>query len=66
MRNTYRVLLQLQIWADAHGQDLIEYALTAGFIAVTAAAISPNIANSVSTIFSRITSVLPASTGPTG
>jgi len=66
VRNTYRVLLQLQIWADAHGQDLIEYALTAGFIAVTAAAISPNIANSVSTIFSRITSVLPASTGPTG
>ena len=66
MRETYGVLLRLRIWTDKHGQDLIEYALVAGFLAVTAAALSPNIASSVSTIFSRITSVLPASTSPSG
>jgi pilus assembly protein Flp/PilA len=66
VRDTYRVVLQLRIWADARGQDLIEYALVAGFLAVTAAALSPNIASSVSTICSRITSVLPASTGVGG
>ncbi|HUA18065.1 MAG TPA: hypothetical protein VMB25_04925 [Bryobacteraceae bacterium] len=66
MRDTYRLLIQFRIWTETRGQDLIEYALVAGFLAVTAAALSPNIASSVSTIFSRITSVLPASTGPSG
>jgi len=66
VRDINRLLLRLRIWADVRGQDLVEYALVAGFLAVTAAALSPNIASSVSTIFSRITSVLPASTGPSG
>lgn len=66
VRDAYEVLLRLRIWADTRGQDLIEYALVAGFLAVTAAALSPNIASNVSVIFSRIESVLPASTGPSG
>ena len=40
------------------GQDLIEYALMAGFVAVAAGAIMPNIASSISTIFSQVSSVL--------
>lgn len=52
------MLLQLKIWKDQRGQDLIEYALMAGFVAVAAGAIMPNVANSVSTIFSKIGSVL--------
>ena len=66
MRDTYRILWKLWIWADERGQDLVEYALVAGFFAVTAAAISPEVASSVSTIMSRIITVLPGSTGPTG
>ncbi len=66
VRHTYGVLLRLRIWADARGQDLVDYALVAGFLAVTAAALSPTIASSVSVIFSRVTVVLPASTGPSG
>jgi Flp pilus assembly pilin Flp len=40
------------------GQDLIEYALMAGFVAVAAGAIMPNVANSISLIFSQIASVM--------
>jgi pilus assembly protein Flp/PilA len=51
-------LLRLRIWKDTRGQDLIEYALMAGFVAVAAGAIMPNVASSISTIFSEVTSVL--------
>jgi Flp pilus assembly pilin Flp len=47
-----------QSWKDKRGQDLIEYALMAGFVAVAAGAIMPNIASSISTIFSQIASVM--------
>ena len=49
-----------QLAGDAQGQDLIEYALMAGFVAVAAGAIMPNVASSISTIFSQISSVLTA------
>jgi len=51
-------LFQLRIWKDTRGQDLIEYALMAGFVAVAAGAIMPNVASSISTIFSQVSSVL--------
>jgi Flp pilus assembly pilin Flp len=44
--------------AETRGQDLIEYALMAGFVAVAAGAIMPNVASSISTIFSQVSSVL--------
>lgn len=40
------------------GQDMVEYALLAGFIAVAAGALLPNISGSISTIFSRLVSYL--------
>ncbi|HLH38035.1 MAG TPA: hypothetical protein VKX39_02715 [Bryobacteraceae bacterium] len=52
------LILKLQIWKDTRGQDLIEYALMAGFVAVAAGAIMPNVATSISTIFSKISSVM--------
>ena len=51
-------LLRFRIWKNTQGQDLIEYALMAGFVAVAAGAIMPNVASSISTIFSQISSVL--------
>ena len=45
---------------NTSGQDLIEYALMAGFVAVAAAAIMPNIAPSISTIFSQVNSAMAA------
>jgi pilus assembly protein Flp/PilA len=49
---------KLRIWKDTKGQDLIEYALMAGFVAVAAGAIMPGVATSISTIFSKISSTL--------
>ena len=45
---------------DVRAQDLIEYALMAGFIAVASAAVMPQIASSISTVFSKISSVMSA------
>ena len=52
------LVLKLQVWKDTRGQDLIEYALMAGFVAVAAGAIMPGVATSISTIFSKIASVM--------
>ena len=44
-----------RMWTDARGQDLIEYALIAGFVAVAAGAIFPaTLMPDVSKIFSTL------------
>lgn len=48
----------VRIWKDRRGQDLIEYALMAGFVAVAAGAVMPAVAGSISTIFSQVSSVM--------
>jgi Flp pilus assembly pilin Flp len=47
-------------WQETAGQDLVEYSLMAGFVAVAAGALWPPVATSISTIFSKITSLLTA------
>ncbi len=47
-----------RIWRELQAQDLIEYALMAGFVAVSAGALMPGVAGSISTIFSKVASVL--------
>jgi pilus assembly protein Flp/PilA len=42
---------------NERGQDMVEYALLAGFIAVAAGATLPGISTSISTIFSKMASV---------
>jgi len=54
------LLLKLKVMKDTKGQDLIEYALMAGFVAVAAGAIMPGVATSISTIFSKVSSVMTA------
>ena len=58
-----RFLWRLKIWKDTRGQDLIEYALMAGFVAVAAGALMPNVSQAISTIFGKIQSVLTAAGG---
>lgn len=58
-RSKYLSLIcRLHIWRDDRGQDLIEYALMAGFVAIAAGAIMPGVSSSISRIFSKITSVM--------
>jgi pilus assembly protein Flp/PilA len=50
----------LNVCKRTNGQDLIEYALMAGFVAVAAGAIMPGVASQISTIFSKVSSALVA------
>jgi pilus assembly protein Flp/PilA len=52
------VIFRFRIWQDEQGQDLIEYALMAGFVAVAAGATMPTVSTSISKIFSRVASVM--------
>jgi pilus assembly protein Flp/PilA len=58
MTRIANLVWKLRIWKDTRGQDLIEYALMAGFVAVAAGAIMPGVASSISTIFSKISSTM--------
>lgn len=58
MKRLMELAIRYQIWKDKKGQDLIEYALMAGFVAVAAGAIMPGVASSISTIFTRVNSVM--------
>ena len=49
-----------RMWRDERGQDLIEYALMAGFVAVAAGVVMPGVAGDISTIFSKVTHGVPA------
>lgn len=50
----------MRLAKDVRGQDLIEYALMAGFVAVAAGAVMPSVSSSISTIFSQVSSVMAA------
>jgi pilus assembly protein Flp/PilA len=58
MKHLLATVVRFQIWRDNRGQDLIEYALMAGFVAVSAGALMPNISTSISTVFSKVGSVM--------
>ena len=51
-------LMVVRLLSDEQGQDMVEYALLAGFIAVAAGALLPPISVSISTIFSNMASVV--------
>jgi pilus assembly protein Flp/PilA len=49
-----------RFWQDTQGQDLVEYALAAGLVAVAAVACMPTLSGTVSTVFTKIASVISA------
>lgn len=50
------------VWRDRRGQDLIEYAMLAAFLAVAVGAVFPtDIAPNISKVMSRVTSMMNAS-----
>jgi pilus assembly protein Flp/PilA len=63
MRTLIHIAWKARLWKDTRGQDLIEYALMAGFVAVAAGAIVPGVASSMTTIFSKINTILSSSAG---
>ena len=47
-----------RFWKDTQGQDLVEYALAAGLVAVAAVAVMPTLSGVVSNVFSKIGSMV--------
>lgn len=64
MRSLQALLRQNHLWRETRAQDMIEYALMAGFMAVAAGAVLPDAGGDISTIFSHVTSVMTLITGP--
>ena len=58
MKKIISLLIDLKIWKDKKGQDLIEYALMAGFVAIAAGAVMPGVASSINIVFSKVNSVM--------
>jgi pilus assembly protein Flp/PilA len=56
-------VLKMKLWRDTRGQDLIEYALMAGFVAVAAGAIMPGVASSINVVFSEVNSIMITASG---
>jgi Flp pilus assembly pilin Flp len=66
MATLLETVLRLKIWKDNRGQELVEYALLAGFLVTISGAVSPAVAGTVSTVFSRIVGALDVSGGGSG
>ena len=43
-----------RFWKDTRGQDLVEYALAAGMVALAAVAAMPQLTGVINNVFSRI------------
>ena len=56
----YQRVIQLRIWKDSRGQDLVEYALAAGMVAVAAVAAMPALSGVVNNVFNKIGSIVSA------
>jgi len=63
MKQLIAKMTALRIWRDTGGQDMIEYALMAGFVAVAAGALMPGVSTSISTVFSKVSSVMTLAAG---
>ena len=60
MKRIYTRIIESPIWKDTEGQDLVEYALAAGMVAVAAVAAMPSLSSTVNNVFSKIASIIDA------
>jgi pilus assembly protein Flp/PilA len=58
MKRIEECVLRLKVWQDTNGQDLVEYALAAGMVAVAAVACMPSLSAVVSNVFSKIGTII--------
>jgi pilus assembly protein Flp/PilA len=48
------------LWQDSEGQDLVEYALMVGMVAVAAVASMPSLTTALTTVFSKVAASVTA------
>lgn len=58
MSKLIEVTLKLKIWKDNRGQDMVEYALMAGFLVCASAYTLPQVAMSISNILTTVIAML--------
>lgn len=58
MKKIRERILKLAVWKDTSGQDLVEYALAAGLVAVAAVACMPGLSGTVNNVFTKIGSII--------
>jgi pilus assembly protein Flp/PilA len=58
MKRIENCILKLRVWKDTSGQDLVEYALAAGMVAVAAVACMPALSSVVSNVFTKIGTII--------
>jgi pilus assembly protein Flp/PilA len=58
MKRIKDCFLKLRVWRDTSGQDLVEYALAAGMVAVAAVACMPALSTVVSNVFNKIGTII--------
>jgi pilus assembly protein Flp/PilA len=58
MKHLQQQILKLRVWQDTSGQDLVEYALAAGLVAVAAVACMPGLSGTVNTVFTKIGNII--------
>jgi Flp pilus assembly pilin Flp len=63
MKRLGKKIQSWNFWKEEAGQDLIEYALMAGFVAVAAGALMPNVSTSITTVFTKIQDILSNAAG---
>ena len=47
-----------RFWKETQGQDLVEYALAAGMVALAAVAAMPQLSGTINNVFSKIGSLI--------
>ena len=50
-----------RLWKDTQGQDLVEYALAAGMVALAAVAAMPQLTGVINQVFNKIGSLVSSS-----
>lgn len=60
MSRIYRCAIGLRIWREQQGQDLIEYAMIAAFLAAASSLLLPDFAENMSVVISKISSAWAA------
>jgi pilus assembly protein Flp/PilA len=58
MKRIKEALWKLRVWKETGGQDLVEYALAAGLVAVAAVACMPGLSGTVNNVFTKIGSII--------
>ena len=53
------------LWQDTEGQDLVEYALMVGLVAVAAVAVVPQMATQINIIFNKVNTTLTSAAAAT-